>query len=530
MPQPSTTVRFFQCASAVIWCLLSAGIVFGFAALKPILISEGVYHELCDAKTSGGLDVCIEQDLKLNKMFTISAVTTNATALVVGYILDNYGPRVCGFIGSFFLFFASFTLADYLDFFVNALALDKYLLGYITLAIGGPFVFISCFQLANTFPKYSGMILALLTGAFDTSSAVFLVYRLAYQKLSQISLPLFFKWYVTVPLFIAVCQAFLMPSESYKTLGNIEKLAIEGLDENGQLPEGDDGSQIIEDANERSSLLSSNERRLSAISSNPTDARLTSIDSELGLTTKKSRAKSVYEEYVESKMLSKSGHLFGILDGKSIKTQLSSPFFLLMCVFCTIQMIRINYFVATIRSQEQYLVGDALAADLNGIFDIALPLGGVVAIPFIGILLDNFQTQTVMFILYLISIFIGLCGIVPHYFFNLVGILILVAYRPLYYTAISDYSAKVFGFETFGTVYGLMMFTAGVINYFAVYLDKFTKSTFKGNPGPINWALIMSTVIAGAALLLYIEFTRKNAGKLKLQEEAEEAEVVQIPQ
>lgn len=527
---PSSTIRFFQCLCAVTWCLFAAGIVFGFAALKPILIQEGIYHELCPNQE----EICIEQDLKLNKMFTIAAVTTNATALAVGFILDKYGPRVCGFLGSMFLIIASFTLSNnkLLDWLlVRVLSWDKYLVGYMSLAIGGPFVFISCFQLANSFPQYSGMILALLTGAFDTSSAVFLVYRLVYQNVSQVSLELFFQWYGVVPVFIVLCQLFLMPADSYKTIGSIEKLAIEGLDENGQLPQGVDGSSIISDANERSSLLSSNQRRLSIQQEAAEEgAYLGSVDPELGLSTTKSRTKSVYEEYVESKILSKSGHLFGILDGKSLKRQLSSPFFLLMCCFCTVQMIRINYFVATIRSQEEFLLGPQLAAEINNIFDVALPLGGVVAIPFIGVLLDNFQTQTVLLILYLISIAIGLCGVVSSYTLNLVGILVLVTYRPFYYTAISDYSAKVFGFETFGTVYGLMMFTSGLINYFAVYLDRLTKAMFQGNPGPVNWGLIVATCCSGAALLVYIEAQRKENCKLRLQEEAEEAEEVQIPQ
>ena len=59
----SKTLRYAQVACACIWCLFSAGIVFGFAALKPILISEGVYHELCDPEDGDGL--CTAQDLSL---------------------------------------------------------------------------------------------------------------------------------------------------------------------------------------------------------------------------------------------------------------------------------------------------------------------------------------------------------------------------------------------------------------------------------------------------------------------------------
>ncbi|KAI5970260.1 hypothetical protein CANMA_000612 [Candida margitis] len=40
--------RLTQCTCAVVWCLLCGGPIFGFAALKPILIKEHVYESLCD--------------------------------------------------------------------------------------------------------------------------------------------------------------------------------------------------------------------------------------------------------------------------------------------------------------------------------------------------------------------------------------------------------------------------------------------------------------------------------------------------
>src|ERR1700730_18486380 len=118
---------------------------------------------------------CANTVERLNLMFTIAAVSTNVAALPIGPILDRYGPRVCGIIGSVFLAIgaALFSLAARLPF-------DGYIPGYLFLALGGPFVFISSFQLSNCFPAHSGLILALLTGAFDSSSALFLLFRILY--------------------------------------------------------------------------------------------------------------------------------------------------------------------------------------------------------------------------------------------------------------------------------------------------------------------------------------------------------------
>jgi hypothetical protein len=39
-----------QVTIAVIYCLFAAGIVFGYAAIKPVLIQEGVYKDQCTRK------------------------------------------------------------------------------------------------------------------------------------------------------------------------------------------------------------------------------------------------------------------------------------------------------------------------------------------------------------------------------------------------------------------------------------------------------------------------------------------------
>lgn len=47
------------------YCLLGAGIVFGYAALKPVLISEGIYREQCTKdELDRNVDVCYSQELR----------------------------------------------------------------------------------------------------------------------------------------------------------------------------------------------------------------------------------------------------------------------------------------------------------------------------------------------------------------------------------------------------------------------------------------------------------------------------------
>ena len=80
-----------------------------------------------------------------------------------------------------------------------------------------------------------------------------------------------------------------------------------------------------------------------------------------------SSIKSRYEQEADSKLIHSSGGVFGVLHGYSITEQLNSGWFILMTLFTTIQMLRINYFVATIKSQELYLYhgNESLATTIN---------------------------------------------------------------------------------------------------------------------------------------------------------------------
>lgn len=544
--------RVLQVCCAIIWCLLAAGPVFGFAALKPIMIKEGVYEDKCKVHNlkgkslttlmnsyakNKGVDVfihettpCTEQDLSLNMMFTMAAVVTNVAALPVGYILDEYGPRVSGISGSILLFIASLVLkfARQIEHLIPWF--DSYLAGYSFLALGGPFVFISSFQLANSFPKNSGLILALLTGAFDTSLALFLIYRLIYTKLFRLTLEKFFTIYMVVPIFILLCQLFIMPKDSYKTVATLVKIGETAIDETGKpldrtllLPDdrGETDQYIHQPSiSEATSLL----MRRASQNRRPSVVLRASYNSRVSV-------KSIYEQDAEQKLYQSSGGVFGIMHGFSISDQLTSSWFILMTLFTTIQMLRINYFVATIRSQELYLYhgSDDIATTINHFFDLALPLGGLCSIPFIGFLLDNFTTLKILVILCVISVFIGVMGLLSWLPATYAGIILLVLYRPFYYTSVSDFCAKVFGFDTFGTVYGMVICISGLCNLFQQILDKLTHEVFKMNPTPVNAILTFITLICGATLITFVKSKELDYKRRNLEFEAQNADIRDIP-
>lgn len=509
----SRGLRIVQVGCAIFWCLLVAGPSFGFAALKPVLVAEGVYSQYCTPdEITEGVRICQKQELKLNMIFTIAAVLTNVTALVVGPTLDTFGPRVCGIVGAFLITIACFI-------FRNAwliTAFDGYIVGYTFLAVGGPFTFISSFQLSNTFPQSSGLILALLTGAFDASSAVFLFYRIAYERSGgSFHLSNFFTYFLAIPVFILLVQIFIMPRDSYSTLND---LALEAM-------EADDDDCCDSISSEASTVNESTGLLASEIPANYTE------DPNAPGTIAITKQDGKKHEPHHNKNLDSNTGVWGVLHGVSVFGQLKTPWFYLMAIFTTIQMLRINYFVATVLSQYVYLLGSyENAVILNQFFDIALPLGGIFAIPFIGLVLDNFSTFTVLTILLSTTSLIGFLGLIPNSFLAAyLNVSLLVVYRPFYYTTVSDYAAKVFGFETFGRVYGVIICIAGIFNLLQATLDRSTHQIFGGNPMPINILLLSATILIGVVFLTYIRTQLKGIKRKQLEAAANQASVDNMP-
>ncbi|KAH9838897.1 protein FMP42-like [Teratosphaeria destructans] len=494
--QVSQTKRILQVVIAATYCLLAAGVVFGFAAIKPVLINEGVYRDRCTKQElEEGVYVCYEQELRLNFMFTVAAVSTNVCALPVGTVLDRFGPRVASVVGAVFLTLGALSMA-----FAQDLPFDAYIPGYLFLALGGPFVFISSFQLSNTFPRHSGLILALLTGAFDTSSAIFLGYRLAYQGSHQTFTPKkFFLVYLVVPAFILIAQLLIMPSSSYKTVGELVHEAETPIDETS--------------TNTQENGL--HEHR---------DSRASEITELLGSKNGENQVKT------QEDTAARSG-VWGALHGKPAWQQIRSPWFVLITLFTVVQMTRINYFVATLRTQYTAMLhSPQQARQINEVFDIALPLGGVIAVPFIGLVLDHTSTPFVLALLVTIATAIGALGVVPQLWAAYANVALFVVYRPLYYTAVSDYAAKVFGFDTFGKVYGLIICLAGLFNFSQAGLDALTHRAFGDDPLPVNVMLLSVALVVGVALVGYVGRRSYTMHREKLEEEAEEARETLMPQ
>ena len=143
----------FFASIGVIHTLLTAGIVFGWASLLPILRDEGL-----DLSPS---DFC--------RIFTHGAIGNYMSSLPFGLVLDKFGPKICGIMASV-LFGIGCVLCSF------AIQIPTCLnMGFALLGFAGPAIQLPTLHLARLFPGQAreggsggaALFMSAQAGAFD---------------------------------------------------------------------------------------------------------------------------------------------------------------------------------------------------------------------------------------------------------------------------------------------------------------------------------------------------------------------------
>ncbi|NXL07593.1 S43A3 protein, partial [Mesembrinibis cayennensis] len=195
--------------SGLLECGAFCGIIFGWASLVFVLKELGYFEDLCEATTTFApgwtlLPNCSRQDEQFSLVFTIGSFMNNFMTFPMGFIFDCFGTTVARLIaislytgGTLLVAFSTPELAVLL---FPAMSM---------LSVGGILLILTNMQVGNLFGKYRSIIITLYNGAFDSSSAIFLIIKVLYER--GLSLRAMF-------LFMAACSAwhllrtlFLMP-------------------------------------------------------------------------------------------------------------------------------------------------------------------------------------------------------------------------------------------------------------------------------------------------------------------------------
>ncbi|NXL52788.1 S43A3 protein, partial [Podilymbus podiceps] len=201
--------RLATLLSGLVECGAFCGVIFGWASLVFVLREMGYFKDLCQptptlSPNETMLLDCSWQDERLSLVFTIGSFMNNFMTFPMGFIFDHLGTTVARLIaislytgGTLLVAFSTPELAVLL---FPAVCM---------LSVGGILLILTNIQVGNLFGKYRSIIITLYNGAFDSSSAIFLIIKVLYER--GLSLRAMF-------LFMAACSAwhvlrtfFLMP-------------------------------------------------------------------------------------------------------------------------------------------------------------------------------------------------------------------------------------------------------------------------------------------------------------------------------
>ncbi|XP_014880947.1 solute carrier family 43 member 3-like isoform X1 [Poecilia latipinna] len=193
--------------TGLVECLCFAGAVFGWASLAFVLKVDGYFSSLC-FNTTGVNDTqildCSAQDEQLSLIFTITSFMNNFLMLLNGFLFDHFGTTVARLLATFLYTTGSLMVA------LSSPALPFLLFPALPLlAVGGILFLITNMQVGNLFGSRRSTIINIYNGAFDSSSALFLIIKLLHE--SGVSLHAAF-------LFLSACSVvhvlrtfFLLP-------------------------------------------------------------------------------------------------------------------------------------------------------------------------------------------------------------------------------------------------------------------------------------------------------------------------------
>ncbi|XP_045871653.1 solute carrier family 43 member 3 [Meles meles] len=199
MPGQGLPLRVATLLTGLLECLGFAGVLFGWASLVFVFKTEHYFEELCETdggpmgNLTGQAD-CKAQDEKFSLIFTLGSFMNNFMTFPAGFIFDRFKTTVARLIAIFLYTSATLIIA-----FTSADSALLLFLAMPMLTVGGILFLITNLQVGNLFGKHRSTIITLYNGAFDSSSAVFLVIKLLYEQ--GISLRASF-------VFLSVCSAW----------------------------------------------------------------------------------------------------------------------------------------------------------------------------------------------------------------------------------------------------------------------------------------------------------------------------------
>mmetsp|Transcript_16953 Transcript_16953/g.39502 ORF Transcript_16953/g.39502 Transcript_16953/m.39502 type:complete len:481 (-) Transcript_16953:69-1511(-) len=204
--------------------LLFSGIIFGWTALRDILIKEKFYAHLCDDPDATLLDgPCANQMLALNSAFTIASAATSLFALPGGMLLDAAGPLVTVIVAGIFNVVSIFGVAMCEGAWRKS-HVDIFPFMFVVMGMAGSLIRFCGYSCAFLFPEHKTLLIAMASVLFDGSCLVFPVIKVLY--ISGLSFETLF-WIYTI---LSAIVFMLLPVAWYMNREEAHRVRAEELE------------------------------------------------------------------------------------------------------------------------------------------------------------------------------------------------------------------------------------------------------------------------------------------------------------
>ncbi|KAI9223748.1 hypothetical protein BC828DRAFT_375235 [Blastocladiella britannica] len=180
----------------------------------------------------------------------------------------------------------------------------------------------------------------------------------------------------------------------------------------------------------------------------------------------------------EAQMLTQTANMCLTLEHFSIGKQYQSPFYVFFVVHTLLTILQLNFYLTSVNNQLMYMYAEVVATSANpeslvtvaqllSAWSIMLPTCSVLVTPFLGPLLMYSAYHTMFLVVSGTTLVAGALAMVPNLYVQYLTMLVFSMLRPMVWTIACNYVGKVFGFGSFGRLYGVLLFMVGCINFVA---------------------------------------------------------------
>ncbi|XP_068441863.1 equilibrative nucleobase transporter 1-like [Clinocottus analis] len=460
MPGLGNSLSVRRCltfATGLVECLCFAGAVFGWASLVFILKTEGYFSSRCvnttDFNATQVLD-CSGQDEQFSLVFTIASFMNNFLTLPNGFLFDWLGTTVARLFGIFLYTSGTLMMA------FSTAALSNMLFPALSLVAAGGILFLMTnMQVGNLFGSRRSTIITLYNGAFDSSSALFLVIKLIQE--AGVSLRSSF-------LFLSACSVihllrtfFLLPRDHIPY----------------PLPD----------------------------------------DYTYGITFGKSKTLS-FEQTANGNKQTAAEEMpinedVPVKQEKSFRECVTSRFFVLQILWLSIMQLRHYLFIGTLNPMLQRLTAGepSLVSQYINAFAIT-QLCGVLCAPWNGLIMDRHKGKPraageseqeadlrasvlSLFLTALQCLVFSVCASIPYLPLQYVTFILQVLNRSFLYGGNAAFISVAFPSCHFGKLYGLAMALSAVFSLLQYPCFALVNGPLDGNPLYVNIGLTLLTIL-----------------------------------